>query len=886
MKLKSNGLTIAFLCMVSLPSLTHAATFRSEEIVLLARPEAVTAADGNNALNSNDPLREIRNIAPNLTPAVKPSRARSLESLQALQRHRLDRYYLIDTRAMTEQQTEQLLLQLRQFPAVQSAERLPRVDGMHEDTADEEVGAWSIPDYTPRQHYLGNRQAVAPYAIGGVNALGAWQVNGGKGQGMRVISSEITHWSYDHLDLLKAFTQLTVDAVADYHATASVGIIASQENSFGTTGIVPYAQVGFLQWGDQRLLEMAERLEAGDVMQLGVQYGYETLPEVDCAADCNMPLEYNEFVRDTIAYLTEEKGVHVVLAAANGNINLDHPYFNGYFDPLQFDSGAIYAGAVNPDTGLRSSFSEYGRRVNLFSWGARVTTTTHSNANPTTGYTHTYGGTSSANPIIAGVVASLQGVARAEGWGNIPPKQLREYLVSTGYPPLNGVSTEIGVQPDLVAATEKMREDHANQPPTGRLAIPEQVESQQAFTSHVYAQSPAHKPLTYRWDAAGFTPATGNQPTLTLQAPAVAVDTILPISVEVSDGSQSITLTENITLKAPPITATLFTPESVEGGDQVPVRVEAQSASGKPLNYAWSSAYSLLGPPGNTASGQYTAALVPREIGSPVYVVVSDGAHTLRTPTRYVTIRPRQEVPRPAPIVTGPSTVEAGKSLTLSGTASTGRQLRYAWSAPGFAPSTSNVVTQTFTAPGTAGQYTVSMAAIDDKNQVEIALHPITVTPPAPVNRPPVGSLDAIDSVESGKTLTFTANVSDADGDRLTYNWQRPYGFTGTTGNNRSVTLTAPTVNNDLSAAARVIVFDGRGGSFTGDKTVIVKAPPTQGNCGGTAPWSATKIYNEPSEPVAHKGKIYKQHFWNVNQPPDENNGPWGEPWKTGVDCP
>lgn len=67
MKLKSNGLTIAFLCMVSLPSLTHAATFRSEEIVLLARPEAVTAADANNALNSNDPLREIRNIAPNLT---------------------------------------------------------------------------------------------------------------------------------------------------------------------------------------------------------------------------------------------------------------------------------------------------------------------------------------------------------------------------------------------------------------------------------------------------------------------------------------------------------------------------------------------------------------------------------------------------------------------------------------------------------------------------------------------------------------------------------------------------------------------------------------------------------------------------------------------------
>lgn len=734
MRAINNGWTIAFLFTLTLPLLTSAANLPTKELILLVRPEAIVSHTANNTSNSLAPLTEIQRLAPNLTPLVPPSRTRTVESLQALQRHRLDRYFVIDVGAMSQQQVKQLTLQLRQLPSVESVEPGPRVDGMRADTAEpiRRINP-QIPDYTPRQHYLQGRQAVSPYAIGGVNAVEAWKVPGGKGQGMRVISSEVTHWSYEHIDLPPPYTELTAGAVADYHATASVGVIASRENGFGTTGIVPLAQVGYLQWSDARLVQMAERLEAGDVIQLGVQYNYTPFPDVGCTTNCMMPLEYNRLVRDTITYLTEEKGIHVVLAASNGNINLDHPYFSGYFDPDQFDSGSIYAGAVNPDSGLRSYFSQYGRRVDVFSWGAKVTTTTHSATNPTTGYTHTYSGTSSSNPIITGVVAALQGVARAKGLGNLPPKKLRAYLVATGYPQANGNRTEIGVQPDLDAAIQKMLADNANLPPTGRLALPEEVQSAQTFTAHIHAESPSNRPLTYRWNAAGFKPDTGNEATLILQAPTVAADTRMSISVEVSDGTQSITLTDSLTLKAAPISATLITPATAVSADLVPVRVEARSATGKPLSYAWSASTSLQGSPGNAASGHFIAAPVQSEVLATVFVTVQDGTDTLRTPTNVIKIRPRQDGTRPVPVITGPGTIEAGKPLLLSATASTGSNLRFSWFAQGFTPETSTRPTQTFVAPDTAGQYSVRVTAVDDANQAEVADHPVTVTaPPAP----------------------------------------------------------------------------------------------------------------------------------------------------------
>ena len=177
------------------------------------------------------------------------------------------------------------------------------------------------------------------------------------------------------------------------------------------------------------------------------------------------------------------------------------------------------------------------------------------------------------------------------------------------------------------------------------------------------------------------------------------------------------------------------------------------------------------------------------------------------------------------------------------------------------------------------------MAAIDDKNQVGVAEHEIRVTDTAPVNRPPVGTLDADDSVDSGQTMTFTANVSDPDGDVLVYHWQRPDGFTGTIGDSRSITLTAPRVSSDQRVTARAVVMDGRGSSWQGDKPLTVKAAPAQGICDDEAPWSPTRIYQVYGEPVVYNDKLYKQNFYNLNRPPDAHSGATGQPWHPGVAC-
>lgn len=549
----SKWLNFVLFCAVLSPSLAYAAEPDYSHLIILVKEQGSVSDAKEKAVDSHNPLNELKKLVPNVRPLVPVAKVRTKEELQALQRHRLNRYFIVDTRTLTKKQAQALLLQLKQNPLVEAADFEPKVDGMHKDNGAPIAGVAgkNIPDYTGQQNYLQGKSAVAPYMIGGVNALEAWKVPGGKGQDMRVISAEIDHWSYDHVDLPKPYLELTVGAQTGSHDTASAGTIASQENGFGTTGIVPYSKLGYLQWGSDRLLELADQLQAGDVVQLGVQYDYTPFSEVGCTDECHMPLEYYGPVRDTISYLTEEKGVHVVLAAANGNINLDHPYFKRYFDRNVFDSGAIYAGAVDPKTGLRAWFSEYGSRVDLFSWGANVTTTTWSRSNPTTGYTHTFSGTSSSNPILAGVLASLQGVARANGLGNIPPKVLREILVETGYPQINGNRTEIGVQPDLETAIKKMLADGADKPPTGRLALPDELKSGEAFSAHVYAESPVNKPLTYHWSATGFIPSTGSTASMSFKAPTVTVDTRTSISVDVSDGTHTIKLEEALTVKAP-----------------------------------------------------------------------------------------------------------------------------------------------------------------------------------------------------------------------------------------------------------------------------------------------------------------------------------------------
>jgi hypothetical protein len=108
------------------------------------------------------------------------------------------------------------------------------------------------------------------------------------------------------------------------------------------------------------------------------------------------------------------------------------------FDPANPSSGAVLVGAGVGGFGGRSSsgpdrsrldYSGYGRRVDVQAWGENIVTTGYPTDSPrdcnlgpilpppdlNQCYTSNFGGTSGASAIIAGVVASVQGVLKMSG---------------------------------------------------------------------------------------------------------------------------------------------------------------------------------------------------------------------------------------------------------------------------------------------------------------------------------------------------------------------------------------------------------------------------------------------------------------------------------------
>ncbi|WP_017906572.1 carbohydrate-binding protein [Pseudomonas asplenii] len=734
-------LTSLFLSLQALATGVGAAGSDAVIVLLRANPQvAATRAQDFGA------LRQLQ-AEPGFAPVFQLPAARSVADTHAFERHRLDRYYRITITGRSEAEVQALLDQLKLNPLVQRAYVEPEPVSLEQgepprvpepEMARQAGQRGTPPDYTGRQNYLLSPEPVEPYKLGGLDALALRRYPGGYGENVRVISDEIDHWAYDHVDLPKPFVthwKLREHEVG-HHDTASAGVMFSLDNDYGTVGFVPRAMAGYTKFGTGGLLDLGPQLKPGDVVQVGVHYSVGRLPESVCpATPCYMPVEYSDAILDEISWLTQEKGVHVVIAAANGNINLDDPYFGGRYDPQLLDSGSIYAGGAYPTTGARAWYSEYGKRVGMFSWGSNVTTTSYSPANPTTLYTHTYSGTSSANPILAGAVALMQSIANANGIGPVPPKIMRRILQETGHPlPFPDKNKPIGVQPDLKLAVEKMLRDYSGSPPLGQLASPGEVESQSSFTLKVVLSNPDARPVDYQWHTEGLIGTPGNQEEISLTAPRVDVDTPLPIAVEVRRAGQSLKLEDTLLVRKVahqplPPTVVIAGPSAVSAG--APVELDASGSSSSnpgaaPLRFDWRIPSGIVGAVPDGALLRFTA---PPFSSTPEYrfeVTVDDGlahagkAHNLR-------ILPPVIAP-PVAVVSGGNRVEAGKLLNLSGTGSTGADLKYAWSANGFTPSTSANPSVSLAAPASAGPRTVVLTVTDSQNRTSSAYHAVTVT--------------------------------------------------------------------------------------------------------------------------------------------------------------
>jgi hypothetical protein len=322
------------------------------------------------------------------------------------------------------------------------------------------------PDYGPQQGYLRPTNAAAT----GIDAQYAWKQPGGNGAGVTVCDLEYA-WKHSHADVTNALNSLIntnsvippgFTSIEREHGIAVVGVMVSDPNGWGTTGICygadlktcgTYTPTGF--WNvPAAIVAATAQLSAGDVMVLEQQwnYGGSFIPIewwVNYSGQTQTVNAVYAAIQTAIA-----NGIHVVEVAGNGSYNMDNLTWYG-------DSGAVVVGAGGAYTGgkytegdlQRISFSSYGTRVDLQGWGEDVYAPgygTHYNADGSNYFfTSSFDGTSSSAPVVAGAIACLSGYWTATFGTNCPPWLARHILRTTGTPQVTPPAGNIGPRPNL-----------------------------------------------------------------------------------------------------------------------------------------------------------------------------------------------------------------------------------------------------------------------------------------------------------------------------------------------------------------------------------------------------------------------------------------------------
>ncbi|MEV5241431.1 S8 family serine peptidase [Streptomyces cinnamoneus] len=351
--------------------------------------------------------------------------------------------------------------------------------------------ATATPDFTARQGYLGP-------APGGVDARWAWTQPGGTGEGVGVVAVEGA-WRLGHADLGRKLAGIVAgtpleDPAWRNHGTSTLGVVGGDRTGRGITGIAPgtlTAAASFPDIGSARAVRAAaDRLPPGGLVLValhrpGPRFGYR---HRDDQRGC-IPLEWWPDDFAAVRYAAA-RGVLVVAAGGNGGECLDDPLYearpDGFpswwrnpFGAAGPSSGAVLVGAGAPPPGThgrdhgpdrsRLAFSNHGGRLDAQGWGVEVTTAgghgegagdLQGGAQEDVWYTDVFCGTSAASAMVAGALATVQGVLAAAGREPLSPTRARQLLRTTGSPqqdaPGRPASQRIGNRPDVRAAVGRL----------------------------------------------------------------------------------------------------------------------------------------------------------------------------------------------------------------------------------------------------------------------------------------------------------------------------------------------------------------------------------------------------------------------------------------------
>ncbi|AUT74005.1 S8 family serine peptidase [Paraburkholderia hospita] len=287
----------------------------------------------------------------------------------------------------------------------------------------------------------------------GVDAVYAWDVAGGSGDGARVADIE-SGWLLTHEELIGArVRKLSVfgSALVD-HGTGVVGIVAGSDNGVGTIGIAPGAAVDLVTEDRGGVANRAAaiavataNLSSGDILLIEGALPFTPTPEPAIL------VEFDPAVQAAIG-IAVGRGITVIEPAGNGGVDLDQFPFLAHTRPdsLTF-SGAIVVGAGEfsgpPSDQWARTFSSFGSRVDCFAAGAAIRAPAASAPNAY----QSFSGTSGASAIIAASAALLQSMTRAATGGTLLPADVRRLFrsASLGVLPDDPLGARIGAMPDL-----------------------------------------------------------------------------------------------------------------------------------------------------------------------------------------------------------------------------------------------------------------------------------------------------------------------------------------------------------------------------------------------------------------------------------------------------
>mgnify|MGYP000290692276 CR=1 FL=1 len=277
--------------------------------------------------------------------------------------------------------------------SAKSKNTLATSNAMYEDDKvtfahpDFEVNIRTKSTNNPLSQYTGHLRAIEVEKL--------WEIATNKGEGIKVgIVDTIVDATHEDLksNLLDKYTPINPAAPQETHGTNCIGVILAADNDLGSVGIAPNSK--FYSVGlSSKLTEVIA--------------GINWLTERNVAVVNN---SWGTYLYDALEIALKNlatngrdgKGAIVLFASGNNNANYDiNPAVE---DQSEYDF-VLGIGATD-ESGELTNYTNYGEKIDLYAFGGGqlvgVLTTAPFNA-----YTATFGGTSAAAPIVAGVVTLM-----------------------------------------------------------------------------------------------------------------------------------------------------------------------------------------------------------------------------------------------------------------------------------------------------------------------------------------------------------------------------------------------------------------------------------------------------------------------------------------------